>query len=483
MTPSLENPLFNSAEPGQGRLLTRRDLLAIVFKRKFVIASLWIGVSVLVAAALLYLPPSYVAEAKLLIKIEQQGRPSFFSGIAAYSETLDNEPSSRKLETEMEVILSRPLAEQVVQELKLQPKDMYHPPYVHLLEPLARIIGWLKTSMIGLPPPPSRAFDETVESLVKSLNVDLAKSKSGETTPNLIVIKFKASTAAVAREALAILLLRYQHFSNELDQRNGERAYHIIEQRSAKAASLVAQAQDKLKRFVARGLQAPSVVHEETVLPVTRNAHVGQSEDGADLGRALIANAARPAVAAPGNDSATSVLRSRLTQLELELVEQQQLYTNKVENLSSLKAVISEVRGKLAAQAAQAAEDSDKLTTLRRDLRMAEDHYFDFKLKLTQIGLFLEMNPDRVSSRFLLEPPLLPESSEWKKSLLIAIASSIAGLLLGLGVASFLEYSDHRLGAPRDVERFTGLPVLMTIDWMDADMMQTFTGTEGYHKR
>lgn len=478
MTTLSENPLFNSAEPGQGRSLTKRDLLTIVFKHKFIIVSLWIGVSALVAAALLSLPPTYVAEAKLLIKIEQQGRPSFFSGIAAYSETLDTEPSTRKLETEMEVILSRPLAEQVVQELKLQPDDMYRPPYVHLLEPLARIIRWVKTNLFGLPPPPSNAFNETVESLTKSLSVAPAKSKSGETTPNLIVIKFKASTAAVAHEALGHLLLRYQHFSNELDQRNGERAYQIIEQRSAEAASQIAKAQGKLKSFVARSLQTPAIAHGEAVLPVNRVDPEGQSGGDSDRGLAPIANADRPAVTVPRSASTTSSLRSRLTQLELDLVEQQQLYTNKVQSLSSLKAMIAEVRGKLAAQVTRDAETSDNLTTLQRELRMAEDHYLDLNRKLTQIGLFLEMNPDRVSSRFLVEPPLRPESSEWKKSVLIAVASSIAGLLLGLGVASFLEYSDHRLRDPRDIERFTGLPMLMTIDWMDADMMQSFAGRE-----
>ena len=40
----------------------------------------------LAGAALWFLPPTYVAEAKVLIKTEQEGGPAFYSGLAAYRE-------------------------------------------------------------------------------------------------------------------------------------------------------------------------------------------------------------------------------------------------------------------------------------------------------------------------------------------------------------------------------------------------------------
>jgi uncharacterized protein involved in exopolysaccharide biosynthesis len=442
--------------------LTKRDLLTILFKHWFIILLCWLGVSALVAWALVSLPPKYVAEAKVLVKIEQQGRPSFLSGIAAYSETPDIEPANRKLETEMEIMLSRPLIERVVSELNLQPDDMYRPPYVHLLKPLSSLTTFVSHSILGLSERPPRDFETTVSAFAKSITVAPAKSKSGEATPNLIAVRFQAATPQAAYEGLSRLMLHYQHYSNDLDQKSGERVVTVVSAQLKEAASAVEIAQEEIKKFSAQVRNAIDPGVAAIRMPSERSA--GDNLPGADR--------------QPTSEGLLLSLRGRVAELEIQLAEQKRLYTDKVDSISMLKKSLAEARQRLVEQTQESAHNANQLMTLQRTLRLAEDHYLDLKHKLTQVQLFLEMNPDQVTNRVIIEPPQLPAESEWKKSLVFGIAASLAGLLFGLGLASMREYADHRLTTPGDVERYTGLPLLITVDAMDKERLRTFIGAE-----
>jgi len=454
-----ENPLFPVSDFDIDRSMTGRDLLIVLFKRKFVIVSFWLSITLLVGASLFILPPTYVTEAKVLVKINEQGRPTFLSDLASYDVGPDLEPATRKLETEMGIMLSRPLVEQVVRELNLKPDDMHHPPYVHLLAPVGPMIDWIKLEFFDLPPKPPRDFEKTVQAFTKNLKIAPAKSKSGEATPNLIEIQFKAAKANVAHEALTRLMFHYQHFSNELDQKSGQKTYNIVEQRLLQAGADVTVAQRALKAFAAK------------VPPAGLEPSIPINNIGADTG----VTGASMLPDQPSGTVQVSIQRNRVAKLEIELAEQQERFTNEVETVTAVKQELAAARKTLADKTAQSAENADELLTLQRNLRLAEDLYIDIRHKLTQIELFLAMNPDQVSSRVLVDPPLVPESSEWKKSVVIAIAASIAGLLLGLGFASLLEYSDHRFTNPDDVERYTGLPLLATIDQLDNKTLRAFT--------
>ena len=78
--PELFAPEQSAAPPA----LTLRDVLTVLFRRKWLILGCFALVAGLAGAALYLLPPSYVSEAKVLVKTEQEGGPAFFSGLAGY---------------------------------------------------------------------------------------------------------------------------------------------------------------------------------------------------------------------------------------------------------------------------------------------------------------------------------------------------------------------------------------------------------------
>jgi len=444
-----ETPLFGRHAPIP-EAFTRRDLLAVLFRYKWQIVVVWLAVSLLVGLGLWWLPANFVSEAKLLIKTEQLGRPSFITGIAAYREAPDVDNSMRKLETEMELLLSRPLAEQVVRELDLRYEQVYHSPLTHLLAPIAALIDDVKQRYFGFPPPDPRRFNATVEALLKSIKVAPAKGRSGE-APNLIDLQIIAADPAVARNALAAMIDAYQRFSLDVDQRDGKRVSSIIEERVGLAERALLDAQGKLEALGA---------HRDA-------ARVASSAAGAVGTQAVFAEGV----------SISASLRARIAQLEIELAEQQQRFTPQMASIGTLKATIADLKVRLDREMRKVARGDAEFMAHQRELRLAEERYVDLERRLSQISLFLQVNRKEDASRLLVEPPLEPSGSEWKKSVAIGVAASVAGLLLALLIAALRNFADHRLTRPSDVARYTGLELLAVVDELDSNALRRFTAT------
>ncbi len=178
--PDQSSPPPVSEWPTANQGLTRRDVLNLLFKHLWVVLGTFLLVASIVWTGIAMLPATYVAKAKLLIRVEQQGTPSFMSGIAAYRDARDADPASRKLETEMGLLTARPLAEDVVSKLDIDYRSVYHPPYVHYLEPVSAFVAQIEGWWYGRPPAPSaRGFTETVVAFGRALEVKGEVAKCG----------------------------------------------------------------------------------------------------------------------------------------------------------------------------------------------------------------------------------------------------------------------------------------------------------------
>ena len=140
------NPQWNGAEPASGRQLppapaepNLREVIRLLWRRKMLIAST-IFLTMLVSVLIVFqLTPQYTAETQVLIGT----RTSNVVDIESVLEAL--RPDRTTLQSEVEVLASRSLAEQVVDELGL----MENPEFNQLLRPpsLRNPIQWLSTSL------------------------------------------------------------------------------------------------------------------------------------------------------------------------------------------------------------------------------------------------------------------------------------------------------------------------------------------------
>lgn len=446
-------------DPGQAdeRLaFTTRDLVSMLFKHRRTILLCFVLVAVLMAAGIWSLPPSYITTGKVLVKTEQQGNPSFFSGIAAYREPWESDPVNRKIETEMEMLATRGLSERVVKRLGLTYDQIYHKPLTHLLRPLGDAYDWLLTNVFGFPEDDDKyGFKGTVKEFNKSFTVEPLKSKSADTTSNMILVTLRATDPEVAQRALQTLLEEYVSLAMEQNLKLGQAAYDLVEQNMVTAQRELDAAKEREREFIAEN-------------GATLTSRFGYSSPG----RTGEAAEKYPGLSKAGEQSTVGALRAHLIDMELQMIELRNVFTDNAENVKLQERAIGELKQRIDREIRRTAENEKTLAGLDLNVRTAEAQYIDLRRKLGQIALYLQLNPAEASNRLISEPPLPPKSSEWKKSLLVTILGSLAGLMVGLGIAGYREYSDHRLATPEAVEHYLGLKALLVVPMQEESALR-----------
>lgn len=456
---TFDTDVFGPKESVDGSAFTFRDLVSILFKHCWVILGCFVLVSVLVAVGIWSLPPTYIAEGKVLVKTEQQGTPSIFSGVAAYREPLEADPVNRKLETEMEMIATRDLSERVVRKLNLTYPEVYHDPLTHLLRPVDDLVDWAKVHIFNYPPDPDAyGFKGTVKEFNASFTVEPLKSKSAETTSNVIQVTLKATDPKIAQMALQALLEEYVGQTVEQNAKMAHDAYELVQQNLQQAAEQLQARREQQRKFIAdKGETLPSLY--ASVLPMSSD-QVRDSTTG---------------TATNGAQTTIGVLRNRLVQLQLKLIDMRETYTDDSESIKLLKQSIALVEERIRTELQATAKSEETLSALDLEVKASEQQYLDLRHKLEQIALFLSLNPAESYNRLISEPPLVPKSSEWKRSVLVTILGSLGGLLLGLGIAGYREYSDHRLSSADAIRTHLGLNPLAVVDLLgEADLRAAF---------
>ena len=438
--------VFNLHSQENETSITRRDVLSVIFKHKSIILKSFVIVTILVTLGFLFLPPVYTVNGKILVKTERQGNPTFFSGVASYEEKRQADPVNRTMETEMELVEARPIAEDVVRRLDIKYNQVYHKPYVHLLMPVGNLLEPV-LAMIGFPPDPKKqGFEDTVTELVKSISVAPVKSKSSETTSNIMEIYLRTHDRAIADKALLGIMEAYQKHNTMINRAAGERAYKIIEKRKQEAFTELLRNQAELEDFVGDTKSSQDIRGSKNTGRVLRST----SSDGESI----------------------SLLKKQVLEKELELEELRQKYNSDHFMVQRLENAIANLRRRIQAETQKYATSDSKLRSLERKLEISESLYMELEKKLNQIQIYLDMNESEIESRIIVEPPLPPRSSEWKKSVVMVLLGSFGGLLLGICFAGYREYSDHRLESSNEIQQTFGIEVLGTVAELESDEVE-----------
>jgi len=427
--------------------------MILLVKHRFVILATLAVVTVMTIAGLKSLPETYTASAKVLIQMDQQAIPSFYSGISASREATSTDNSNRRLEDEMQLMQAYPLAAAVVKQLGLTYDTVYHPPYVHLLSPVADLYDDIMANFFGITPDPERhGFVATAKALRDSLTVEPAPSKSADASPDVIVVSLKGVNPALAQSALSRLLEIYTDYDRRMNQEMGAKAFEIIDKQVEAARKDVLASQGKIESFIGSTGMVPR--------RMAGNAAPASGSTRAKAGAA--AADARP-LSLPGDTTPVQVLKSRLTDMEVALVDLQQNYPGKTEQIRALKNSIEELNGRLDQEQKRTGQNEGTLMGLERNLQLAETVYLELRKRLSEVALFIDMNAGQTTSRVVVDPPLLPRESNWQTRVLLAFIGSVGGLLLGIAFVGMLEHADHRLQSESDVLDHIGIPVLAVV--------------------
>ena len=454
--------LFALAHPRTAPPRSARDVIAVLYRQAgLIVLCAAVGT---VASLVIYAkqPRVYTSSAKVWVQTEQQGSPSFLSGIAAYRETPYPDPVNRKIETEIELMLTRTNAQAVVEKYDIRNEQLAH-------GSLSRI----RAELAGKPasaPEAANSHAGTVDLFLDGVSVEPLRSKTADTSSNVLEVRFECTDPALAPRALQSFLDNYLQLGAQQNRRLGETTSRLI-------ATQLAQAKDDLENTEARIVKL--LVHDSG-----RDAVAGATTAGAD---ALAGGGAGAAYASAGTapegglrldlnpnptlgsgigNGATPVvaaLKAQTLDLQLRLDEARQLYTDDAENVRNLRSQLAGSQQRLARVVRENTKLEAELNRLERQRQLAQERYVELQRKLDQIDLYLRLNPTEAESRVIIDAPDRPTAAEGKKKSVVVLLGPLAGVLLGLLLAGLRELGGERMRSPREAEWALGVPVLGAI--------------------
>jgi len=411
-----------------------------------------IGASVLLVTALslgLYFlqPPLFTSTARVLVQTEQIGTPSFLSGIAAYRESQIAEPVGRKIETEMALILNRRSAIDVVDALGIQRS---HLPGSSLAGAKQSIVGVWRRWTDQEDAEEATASNTLVDEFLSNIIVEPVRSKAAETTSNVLEIKFEATDPEVASSALGKMLDAYLQVGAQQNRKLGIATTELLKAQIQQAKTDLAKSEEAL---VAQAVRES----EQATLTASVSSSTGAGLSG------------QRAAGRTSNEAATSQLMTQLVDLQAQLDELRQTFTDETEGVRKLKRRVDEARSRVAAQVRASAQNTAVFNRLDRQRSLAQDHYIELRRKLEQIELYMKLTPAALDGRIVVAPPSQPGRNEGHKKKSMAMAGPIAGFLLGLLLATLRELMRPRIRTRRGIERMLGIPALGTVPSFPVD--------------
>ena len=187
----------------------------------------------------------------------------------------------------------------------------------------------------------------------------------------------------------------------------------------------------------------------------------------ADLERRAQAEAsADPAPAPPTKSAAADLLRqARARGYQTEIANLDRQIGQKETDISRLKKVAADYQKRIDSVPGHESE----LTALMRDYETLQKIYTNLLAKKEDSKISANLERQQVGEQFkMLDPARLPEQPYYPNRLRTTMIGLGVGLMLGLGIAGFLEYRDTTLRTEDEIVKMLILPVVAAIPIMVA---------------
>jgi uncharacterized protein involved in exopolysaccharide biosynthesis len=468
----------------ESRILSLKELLHIVFKRKKQILFFFLITVCIVAIRTFVAKPTYVAKAQILVKI---GRENFYVPPNSTTSKIITPNLDNQINSEIELLRSRSLAENV-----------------------------LKT--IGL-----KAIYKNLDNTGTLLKYQKSLSVKGIEKSNVIEISFKHKDPKMA--AKIVNTLSNVYFDQHLLVYKNTKLNKFFEGQSQILLSKKRQAEEKFSTFKKQ--------HNITDLNEELNLLLSQIADfRAEMNRTISQEAETknrilqirrqldktPETITQGevvgyNSPLISNLEARLVELQLKEKELLTKYTPQVSLVQNVKEKIQMVRDKIAEQSAkqyekkniernatyqrlkdelfrnqseqkslaakkkaqntQLAELQDgleklneiefELKQLQEAVDMDQQNYRFYMTKLEESRISDAMDNQKITNVSLIDPAFPPLHPDSPRVFLYIVLAIFLGGFGGFGLAFFAEFMDDSLEKPEDVEKALQLPVLASI--------------------
>jgi uncharacterized protein involved in exopolysaccharide biosynthesis len=442
-----------------------RDFLRVIFKHIWIVSICFIVVGLLTCYGALRQPKLYTATAQVLVKTDQQGAPSFLSGVSAYREAQVQESPNRRIETEMSLMLNRSSIEAVIRKHSLTPALLKRSVLDIVIEPLKPAITNVSEqirNLFGLEKDQDLSFDAmaaTVKAFGNSVAIEPVQSKGAQDSSNVIEVRLTGTDPLITQAVLTSLLQQYVARSAAGDRALGEQALAALNTQTDQAKAELAKSAADIVAYVtgseARYLSSDNLVSVGTVGATGTKEGEGSSDKRNAVGSNQVAS------------SITAKLRAEIEEQQIKVDTLSAAYTDDYEAVVTARRQLQKLRARVQTESRSTTLAQANLGMLERKRGLAQARYVELQHKLDQISLYLQLLPVEVQGRLVTELPRLAVKESSIKKILLLLFGPIAGLLLGLALATLREFADRRLQSREAVERYLGFETLASLPLFD----------------
>lgn len=488
------------------RPLSPRYLLTIVFARRRLILTVTALVLATAVVGSLFIPPTYESSAKILLRRERS-EPLVSSEAEPTKEYVSREVSEAEINSEIEVLTSRPLLAKVVQETGLAQRAVGGSWLGKIFDQSYRQLH---------DQPPANATDRAIQGLKQDLKITPIKNS------NVIQVTYRAGDPELAARVLNTLTQAY--IDQHLQLRQANNAVAFYEEQTEALRQKLQQVEADLRRYEAEHGLA-SVAEQEHLalqkladfqaeLEATRVELKGAEERAATLAALLATQPERITTETRTKfNEGLDLLREKLGELQLKWTELRQKYQPDSRMVKQVEEQVATVKQYLATVEKQPPQEiaqglNELHVTLKNDLLRAradvarqrerlkalagvvgayrsglrayrdnsyeqrnlsrmrdvlEQAYLAFVKKTEEARLAQALDQRRIVNVNIAEPATPNYQPVSPKPLLNGILGLIVGLVAGVGLAFGLEYVEHPVRSEEIVENQLSLNVLASL--------------------
>lgn len=422
-----------------------RDLVVVLYRQAGLVAiCLLVGSA---AGALLYAkqPRLYASSAKVWVQTGQPDAPSRLAGVPAYRDAPYPAPIDRKIDTEIELMLTRTSAQAVVDRLHIRDEQL-----------VRGGLAGIRADLAAMARGGGRGRARTVDLVLDGLAVVPLRSKTADAASEVLEVTFECADATLAPAALQAFLDNYLQLGAQQHRRLGETTARAV-------AGQVEQAKEELRQ-IEEGIVA-LLVQDGGRRPAA-GAASGVADVPASGRLRLDPNPGAATAAAPAATALEAHAHAHALQLRLD--EARQFRADEAASMREAHPWPAGSPQRLAGPLRENTRLEAELNRLERQRRLVQERCIQLQNKLDQVELYLRLTPAEAESRVVIDAPDHPGPGDGRKKLGVAILGPLAGLLAGLFLAGLRELGGDRMRSPRAAEWALGVPVLGAIPTLSA---------------
>lgn len=469
-----------------------RDLWRVIVKRKWIVLSVLLIVVLTALVVTMMATPIY--RASITLKIEREaGKIVDFKGAPVEPQEYGDIDFYR---TQYELLKSRSLAERVVRQLDLRQRSVEEAP---------KAVPWWSSwwsKLAGREAANDGAEDAAAAEAAADPNAAAVRAFMSSMTvepvrnSRLVRVLFDSPDRKLSADALNALAQNFIALSLERRFDASSYAKAFLEEKLAQTKAKLEESERALVDFQ-RDQRIITIDEKQNVLAqslASFNAAAAKATEDRMRAEAVYREFRENPGSSPQmlDNKAMAALREQRTKLQVEYQDNLRIYKPAFPKMQQLASAIAEMDKKIAEETEiirraivgdynvavqQEASVLGKLELAKKDILDLQGRSIRYGIlkrevdtnrslyegllnRLKEVGVEAGVGTNNVTVVDSAQPPTVPFKPNLPLNLQLAAA---LGLMLGVGLAFFLEYLDDTMQRPDDMERVAHLPVLGVI--------------------